>query len=176
MKYFLIGYMGSGKTTVGKELARILNLPFFDTDEIIERLHNKSIADIFVSLGEKTFREIEQSTLENIVENYPNGVFSTGGGMPCYGQNMKLMNQHGTSVFINCGVKLLTERLSKSRDRPLVQGKSEKELLSFIKSHIAERKPFYNQAAIKVMGHHRPNNIARRIIKRVENLDSLRQK
>ena len=176
MKYFLIGYMGSGKTTVGKELAGMLNLPFFDTDEIIERLHNMSISDIFVSLGEKTFREIEQRTLEKIVQNYPDGVFSTGGGMPCYGQNMKLMNKYGTSIFINCGVKLLTERLSKSRDRPLLEGKSEKELQDFIKGHLALRKPFYNQANMKVMGYHSSDKIARRILKRSGNLTSFSQK
>jgi shikimate kinase len=170
MKIFLVGYMGCGKSTVGKELAHMLNFPFYDTDQIIEKTENNSISNIFQEQGEDAFRLKERKVLIEMLDRYPSGIFSTGGGMPCFLDNMKLMNKGGYTVFINCGVNLLYDRLGKSKNRPVIKGKTEYELKKFISNHLLQRRPYYNLAKIKVMGYDSPGNISNRIISKVNKL------
>lgn len=152
MRIFLIGYMGSGKSTVGKKLARKLKLDFFDLDELIEKKAGKKIPDIFRDLGENTFRHIEKETLAEILltDNY---VLSTGGGTPCFFNNMELMIENGITLYLRMEAGMLAHRLLHSKtERPLVAGKSKEGLLAFISQNLTEREAFYSQAKFVVNG------------------------
>jgi len=145
-KIFLIGYMGSGKTTIGKCLAKSLNIQFIDLDVFIENRHHKSISEIFAQKGEAEFREMERKTLHEIAQ-FENVVISTGGGTPCFFDNMSLMNELGTTIYLKTSIDELTKRLNIAKEkRPLLQGKNQEELKAFISSNLEKREPFYNQA------------------------------
>jgi shikimate kinase len=145
-KLFLIGYMGSGKTTVGKELAKKLNLQFIDVDLFIENRYHKSISAIFEEKRETGFREIERKALHELVD-FENVVISTGGGLPCFFDNMDVMNQAGTTVYLKVSVEELSERLSAGKQkRPLIKDKDREEMKNFIATHLEKREMFYNQA------------------------------
>lgn len=144
---FLIGYMGSGKTTTGKLLAKKLNLQFIDTDMFIENRYCKSISAIFEEKGETGFREIERRILLEILD-FENVVVSTGGGTPCFFDNMDLMNQSGITVYLKASVDELAERLKNGKQkRPLVKGKDLEEIKTCIAANLEKREHFYNQAA-----------------------------
>ena len=146
MKVFLIGYMGSGKSTAGKKLAEKLRLSFIDFDEYIEKQSGKTIPDIFESEGEEKFRSMERKCLEQIV-GMDNAVISLGGGTPCFNNNMELINKSGISVYIETGVDDLVKRLIKSKtSRPLIQGLNETDLKKFIEATLEMRLPFYKMA------------------------------
>lgn len=148
-RIFLIGYMGVGKTTIGKELAEKLNLPFVDTDLFIEDRCRKKITDIFVEKGEKNFREIEKKNLQEIIHRWENIIVSTGGGIPCFSNNMKLMNASGITIYLKIATELLIERLINMKSvRPLIKDKSPEEIKCFVADNLVEREPFYNQASI----------------------------
>ncbi|MDR2520453.1 MAG: shikimate kinase [Bacteroidales bacterium OttesenSCG-928-I14] len=148
-KIFLTGYMCVGKTTIGNNLARKLNLPFVDTDLLIENYYQKKIIDIFEEKGEKEFRKIEQNTLQKIAKHKKNMVISTGGGTPCFFQNMELMNISGITVYLKISTKLLTERLiNKKHIRPLIKNKNSEEIECFVSNNLLERELFYNQASV----------------------------
>lgn len=150
MKVFLIGYMGSGKSTVGRKLAERLGMAFLDFDEFIERKTGKTISRIFESQGESGFRALEHQYLREILGT-EDVVISLGGGTPCFNNNMELINTSGTSVYIETGVDTLAGRLIKAkRKRPLIQGMDETELRSFIKTNLEKREPFYRQAQYSV--------------------------
>ncbi|MFD1629439.1 shikimate kinase [Pseudopedobacter beijingensis] len=152
MKIFLVGYMGCGKTRMGKKLSAKLNRPFIDLDVLIETTQQASIPDIFVQKGENHFREIERDTLQQsaIAED---AIVSTGGGAPCFFDNMEWMNNNGITIFIDPPEKVLADRLIAAKtERPLIKGKSKEELLEFIKEKLKERRPFYEQARIKLDG------------------------
>jgi shikimate kinase len=145
-KIFLIGYMGSGKTTIGKRLAKDLGLQFIDLDAFIENRYRKSILEIFTEKGEINFREIEKKALLEVVQ-FENTVVSTGGGAPCFFDNMSVMNEVGTTIYLEASIDELSERLSVSKEkRPLLQDKNPEELKAFIGNTLEKRKPFYNQA------------------------------
>ena len=147
-RIYLIGYMGVGKTTVGKKLAKLLNIGFIDLDKFIESKYHKTVPALFTERGEKEFRLIEQKSLAEVSE-IENVVISTGGGSPCFFDNMRLMNQTGITVYIQATPQELAARLNASKNvRPIVAGKSMEELIPFIATHLSEREKFYNQANI----------------------------
>lgn len=146
MKLFLLGFMGSGKSTAGRRLAKKINFSFLDLDEHIEKDYGKSVAEIFETQGEVTFRELEQQYLKSILDR-KNTVIALGGGTPCYHNNMELINSNGISLYFKMSIDSLTHRLLNARvPRPLIQGKSESDLKTFIGELLLEREIFYHQA------------------------------
>jgi shikimate kinase len=154
MKIILVGFMGCGKTTIGKKLARQLHCSFIDTDSYFEKLNNISIYNYFTTHGEAKFREDEKKVLTRILEGKDNAVISTGGGTPCFYDNMELINRNGTSVYLKMSVQSLTIRLLYSyKKRPLIEDfKEEYELRNYIEKTLNEREPFYNKAHHAVKG------------------------
>lgn len=143
---FLIGYMGSGKTTLAKKLASKLELPFIDTDDEIVKEVGMSITEYFQLHGEEKFRALEREHLQKIAQQ--KAIVSTGGGSPCFFDNMQWMNENGVSVYLQMSPKALFDRLSQSKlhKRPILIGKTEEELFNFISEKLVEREPFYKQA------------------------------
>ena len=151
-RIFLVGYMGAGKTTIGRELSKKLGFEFIDTDIYIENRFHKSINDIFATMGEEKFRQIETNIL-NEVSDFENVIISTGGGTPCWGNNMQVMKEKGTVVFLNPDLDELTYRLNLVKaTRPLLKDKSKEEMRGFIEKMLSSRIPFYSQAHITVSG------------------------
>lgn len=151
MKIFLIGYMGSGKTTLGKILAEKLELPFVDLDHEIERAMGKNIPAIFDEEGEESFRKSEKEMLGRIIAQNENFVMATGGGTPCYFKNMELMKKSGTTIYLQVSLKELVKRNYNARElRPLLRGMNELELQSFIHDHLRDRISFYKKANITI--------------------------
>jgi shikimate kinase len=151
MKIFLIGYMGSGKSTAGKKLAKQLGYNFIDQDEELEKSLGKSIYDIFSEDGEERFREMEHYMLMNLIKREGNQVISTGGGAPCHYNNMQLMNENGLTFYLKMSAETLVNRLRNAKtERPLVTGKSAEEVYDFIITHLESREPFYSEAQYKV--------------------------
>ena len=151
MKIFLIGFMGSGKTYWGKKLSEKLTLPFFDLDEQIESHEGKTISQVFAEEGEEYFRLLEKDTLHIITESHDSFIMATGGGTPCYFNNIEFMNRAGTAVWINTPVDLLFERLIKDKaHRPLIKDLNDAQLRSFIIKKFSDRKIYYEQAEMTV--------------------------
>ncbi|HCO68023.1 MAG TPA: shikimate kinase [Dysgonomonas sp.] len=147
-RIFLIGYMGVGKTTLGRELAKVLNLGFIDLDLFIQNRYNKSISSIFEEEGEIRFREIENNILKEVAE-FENVVVSTGGGVPCFYDNMEIMNKSGLTIYLKATPELLAERLNLCKDkRPLIKDKDEVEMLKFVSESLDKRSIFYNRAKL----------------------------
>ncbi len=146
MNISLIGYMGSGKTTVGKSLAKQLGMTFIDLDHFIENEQGKTIPEIFKEKGEIAFRKIEREMLENLLQK-ENIILSLGGGTPAYYNNMHLINQFSHSVYLQTPLNELTKRLSENKgQRPLLQHLDDDELTEYIAKHLFERRAFYEQA------------------------------
>ena len=152
MKYFLVGFMGCGKTTWSRKLAAKLGYEFIDLDHVLEAKAGMSIAEYFSSFGEDSFRKLESEVLKQT--EYPeNAVVSTGGGLPCFFDHMQWMNTHGQTLYIKLSPKTLADRLTNSNTvRPVLQGKQGDELVEFITGKLAERESFYLQAAHIVEG------------------------
>ncbi len=147
---FLIGFMGSGKTFLGKQLAHLLNYKFIDLDEEIEMNEGTTISEIFQSKGEEYFRSRESSILQSLTKSQ-NAVIATGGGTPCFHDNMKWMNEHGITLYLKTSPEILFERLkSEMNHRPLLAGKSEAEVKTFIISTLKERAKFYEQSSVVI--------------------------
>ncbi len=147
---FLIGFMGSGKTSLGKFLARKLKFDFLDTDLLIEEKEKSSIQEIFSSKGETCFREKEHEVLLELCETNQPTIFSTGGGMPIYNDNISLMKKKGLVVFLDVPIGMLYSRLKNDIKRPLLS--SQENLLEFIKTSLKERMPIYSQANLIIDG------------------------
>ena len=148
MLIYLIGMPGSGKTTLGIGLAKSLGISLVDMDKEIEDREQKSIPSIFANEGESYFREIEQLVLHE-VSKQDNVVISTGGGSPCFYDNINYMNQHGKTIFIDVSAEELAKRMKtkgSTAGRPLLQGKQNDALLQELKEKLTQRYPFYNQA------------------------------
>ena len=146
IRIFLTGYMGAGKTTLGKALARELHIPFIDLDWYIEERFHKTVGELFSERGEASFRELEKNMLHEVGE-FEDVVISTGGGAPCFFDNMEYMNRVGTTVFLDVDPKVLFSRLRVAKQqRPILQGKKDDELLDFIVKALEKRAPFYRQA------------------------------
>jgi shikimate kinase len=145
-RIFLIGYMGSGKTTLGRALAAALDLQFIDLDHYIEQRYRKTIAQLFAESGEDGFREIERRVLHEVGE-FENVIISTGGGTPCFFDNVDYMNAQGTTVNLDVPVERLFIRLSIARSkRPLIKDKNDAELKEFIVEQLGKRAPHYEKA------------------------------
>lgn len=141
--------MGSGKSTIGQTLANELNLSFFDLDHAIEKEIGMSIRDFFEASGELKFRRLENDVLKKVILENSSMILSTGGGTPCYGNNLELMKSAlKTKVFyLKASIKTLSERLVSEKDtRPLIQAIGEEDLPEFIGKHLFERLNFYLQA------------------------------
>ncbi len=151
MKIFLCGYMGSGKTTIGKKLALKLGYPFFDLDHYLSEKYKQSISNLFKSIGESQFRIRESEALKE-TENMQNTVISTGGGTPCFFDNMDWMNQHGKTIYLKLDPKTLAQRVSANTERPLLAGLSGDDLLKFISEKLEEREHYYSKAQLIVDG------------------------
>jgi shikimate kinase len=145
-RIFLIGFMGSGKSTMGFRLARKMGYTFVDMDHLIEETAEMSIPEIFREHGENIFRKWEHDILLELCEK-DQIIISTGGGAPCHGDMMDIMNANGTTVYLKLSPSALKDRLVKSKtQRPLIAGKNEEELLAFIQSKLAEREAHYSRA------------------------------
>lgn len=149
MRIFLIGFMGCGKTHWGKQLSQKLNLPFFDLDDVIEEQEGKSITAIFEEMGEEHFRLLEKDRLYLLTESHESFVMACGGGAPCFFNNIDYMKSRGTTVWIHCTTDSLYNRLVKEKEqRPLLKAIPDEELKAFIIKKYADRKIFYQQAAV----------------------------
>jgi len=155
MRIFMVGFMGSGKTHIGRKLAEILGYRFVDMDERIEAIEKCTVAKLFTDYGELYFRKLEHSHLLEIIGD-DHIVVSTGGGAPCFFGNMDIMNSHGITVYLDTPIELLFGRLKHQLSkRPLLANKSEPEVKQFIADKISERLPYYSKAKIIL---HQPEN------------------
>ena len=147
-RIFLIGYMGAGKTTLGKAFAREMSLNFIDLDWFIEERFHKTVQQLFLERGEDGFRELERKMLHEVAE-FEDVVVSTGGGTPCFFDNMEFMNEAGQTVYLKVSVEELAKRLELCKStRPVLKGRSGDELKSFIAESLEKREPFYSKATI----------------------------
>ncbi|MGP1446067.1 MAG: shikimate kinase [Candidatus Limimorpha sp.] len=151
-RIFILGYMGAGKTTIARRLAQRLGWRFFDTDKMVEESTGLSIDEYFKKNGEGAFRQLETKVLQCTAE-LDHVVVSTGGGTPCFNQNMDWMNKHGFTVFVQVSAESAVSRLLSSKNRrPLLENKSREELMAYVKQHYTSRLPFYQQAQMTIKG------------------------
>lgn len=145
-RIFLIGYMGSGKTTLGKAYARAMQLQFIDLDWYIEERFHKTVQELFEERKEDGFREIERNMLHEVAE-FEDVIIACGGGTPCFFDNMEYMNGKGETVFLDASPEVLFRRLKIAKSkRPLLMDKSDEELMDVIQNALQVRIPFYSQA------------------------------
>ena len=145
-RVILIGYMGSGKTTVGKALSKETGMMFYDLDWYIESRRRKTVAQIFAERGEEGFREIERYMLHEVAE-FEDVIISCGGGTPCFFDNMDYLNQQGDVVWLKADPEVLYKHLLMGKtERPLLKGKSPEELMAFIRGQLEQREPYYAKA------------------------------
>ena len=138
--------MGSGKTTIGKALAKELGVTFYDLDWYIEDRYHKTVSEIFTEKGEQGFREVEQRMLREVAE-FENVVISAGGGTPCFFDNIHYMNKQAKTVYLKASPTTLFGHLKAGKsDRPLIKGKTDDELLNFITNSLEKREPYYEKA------------------------------
>ena len=149
---YMIGFMGSGKSTAGKKLASGLGWSFIDLDKKIEETTGEAIPEIFANHGESYFRNVESELLKNLT-SHGDTVISAGGGTPCHGDNMDYMLSTGITIYLKLTPGQLKSRLSGSKDeRPLLSGLTEETMLGFIKEKLAIREEWYNRAEIIIDG------------------------
>lgn len=152
MKFFLIGYMGSGKSTVGKLLSEELNHKFYDLDQEIEKEYGLAISEIFARRGEIFFRKAERKMLQKLIDLDEDAIVSLGGGTPCYGDNMELLKNADSvrSIYLKLNIQTLLQRLKQEKeDRPMISHLETEELLEeFIRKHLFERGFYYNQSEL----------------------------
>ena len=146
IRVILVGYMGAGKTTVGRQLANALGVQFYDLDWYIETRFHKRVAEIFAEKGEEGFRDMERRMLHEVAE-FEDVVLSCGGGTPCFFDNMDYMNSLGETLYLKASPEVLAQHLRMGRtERPLIKGKTPEELEQYIKESLAAREPFYSKA------------------------------
>jgi shikimate kinase len=142
----LLGFMGVGKTSIGKKLSKQLNWKFIDTDKLIEKKNGLSILEIFKQFGEDFFREQEKEIL-NEIASLENVVVSVGGGLPCFFDNMDRLNNIGTTVYLKLEPEFIVQRLLESKiKRPLTENLIETQLNDFVKVKLTERERYYSLA------------------------------
>ena len=150
MRIYLIGYSYSGKTTLGREMARRLKYKFFDTDKAIELRYHTTVPVFFNRYGEKAFRIIERQILQSTSE-MDNIVVSTGGGTPCNDENIRFILTHGTAIHLKMSIDDIMQRAAKShKQRPLLEGKTPDEAREFVSRQLAERTRYYSQAPLAI--------------------------
>ncbi len=152
MKLFIIGLPGSGKSTLGKELAPQLSLPFLDLDTIIEQTARQPIRTIFAQQGEEVFQQQERDTLQQTIAQHAAFVLATGGGAPCFFDNLARMNQSGTTIFLDVPVETIVQRMQGAQitDRPLLQELDQARLVQEYTAKFEKRLPIYRQAHITI--------------------------
>jgi len=143
MKVYLVGMMGAGKSTVGRILAQRLNVPFFDSDQMIEQSEGLTVDLIFDIKGEAYFRSLERNWLDATM--VLQGVFATGGGLPCFNDNINRMNLMGTSIYLCTTIDVLLDRLKNDSIRPALKGKSALQKANFLTKIMAERHIHYTK-------------------------------
>ncbi|MBQ0136663.1 MAG: shikimate kinase [Bacteroidales bacterium] len=150
MPIYLIGYMAAGKTTVGKLLAELLGWRFVDLDDAFYQIHGYTTAEYIRQFGIEDFRQKEKYVLEDIADMSPfdNVVYATGGGYPCYEDNMECLHELGTSFYLRWTAEDLVKRLMLTdlSQRPVLQGRTEEELMTFVAPQLQAREPYYLQA------------------------------
>ena len=147
-RVFLVGYMAVGKTTIGKLLSKELNVEFIDLDKYIVNRYSKTVQEIFAEKGEDKFRIIEREMLHEVA-TFQNVLISTGGGTPCFFDNMDVMNRQGVTVYVKAPVDQLVSRLLNSKNvRPIIHKKSPQELKEFVTEHLALREKYYSKATL----------------------------
>ncbi|MFP4089569.1 MAG: shikimate kinase [Cyclobacteriaceae bacterium] len=156
MKVFLVGMPGSGKSTLGRQLGRLLDHTFIDLDHEIEHTMRMPVSEIFRRNGETYFRELERDTLDRIMHEHENFVLATGGGTPCFYDNMKAMNEAGITVYLDIPTSHIIGRMSAKgmADRPLFQQMDPNNLVRDFDLKFSYRIPFYRQAKIEIAGEH----------------------
>ncbi len=149
---FLVGYMGCGKSTLGRKLARRLGVRFVDTDALVERHEGASVVDIFHYEGEERFREVERAVLDALIDAAEPAVVSTGGGLPLWRDNMERMTEAGVTVYLKRTAENIAARLSPygRQKRPRLRGLSDEELVDFMRRDMALREPYYERAQYAV--------------------------
>lgn len=149
-RIYIVGFMGVGKTTLARKLGEHLGKSVIDLDHFIEERKFKTVPQLFTEHGEDGFRIIEQQMLKEL-SDFDDVIVSTGGGAPCFFDNMEVMNAAGVTVFIDLPPEIIAQRLLKSKtERPLIKGKTETELQDFIAERLNERRPFYGKSEIVV--------------------------
>ncbi|MCF8320529.1 MAG: shikimate kinase [Flavobacterium sp.] len=151
-KIILLGYMGSGKSTIAKLLANLTSISYLDLDEIIEKQENSSVKKLFSDKGEIYFRKLEHQILAALIQNQDSFILSLGGGTPCYSNNHEFLKaDHVISIYLNASVDTLYERLLfNSEQRPLIANKNPEEMKEFIAKNLFDRSYYYNQAKYKI--------------------------
>lgn len=150
---FICGFMGCGKTTQGKKLAKELGYYFIDLDDYIEKQREMTITELFQEVGEEAFRKIETEALQECIDGNLKALIATGGGTPCFNDNMKLMLNSGKVVYLKMDPKALYNRLFNAKgDRPLINGKENEEMFLYIENLLKVREEFYNKAQIVTSG------------------------
>ena len=151
-KIILLGYMGSGKSTIAKSLATKVGLPYLDLDEIIEKRENTTLKNLFSNKGELYFRKLEHEVLSELMNNQNSFILSLGGGTPCYANNHEVIKgENRESIYLSASIDTLYSRLQNENDnRPLIANKSEDEMKEFIAKNLFDRSYYYNQAKYKV--------------------------
>jgi len=148
MRIYLVGYMGSGKSYLGKRLAADFSFSFLDTDAMVEAAEGKSVVDVFRDAGEADFRRLETAALERTF-SMQDVFVATGGGLPCHADNMERMNRNGITVYLDVRPEILAERLKDELEqRPLLNGLTYRALQERIVKQLSEREPFYRQAQV----------------------------
>ena len=148
----LVGYAGSGKSSLAKRLAKALGVGYVDTDTLVEQSVGATIADIFHYEGEEYFRRSEREILERLASEHYEGIVATGGGLPTWEDNMERLKSIGTTIYLQRSPEQILSRLSAygREKRPMFRGKSDEELLEFMQKHLTEREPYYLMAEIVV--------------------------
>lgn len=153
MKFFIVGYMASGKTTFGRELAENLGVKFIDLDQYIETKTSKTITELFNEIGEEGFRNLEKEHLAGAAQEEEDFVLACGGGTPCFHDNMDFMNRNGITVFLETSTPVLISRLQQQNsERPLVAGKTDEEIREKVLAQLCQRLPHYMEAKLKWSG------------------------
>lgn len=145
-RIILVGYMGSGKTTIGKALSKETGMMFYDLDWYIESRMHKTVSQIFAERGEEAFRKMEYNMLHEVAE-FEDVIISCGGGTPCFFDNMDYLSRQGDVVYLKASPDTLYKHLLMAKvERPLLKDKTQDELTDYITTHLAEREPYYQKA------------------------------
>ncbi len=161
----LIGFMGSGKSTIGRLLADQLKSPFLDTDQEVIRNEGMPISEIFEQRGELYFRKVESDLLQCVLQSKNPSIISTGGGAPCFLDGMDYIKKNSFSFYLKVGRATLLERIEGDKSRPLAIDKTKQELKRFIKVSLREREKFYTRASQTILAYDQPEKIVDRMLK-----------
>lgn len=152
---YICGFMGSGKTTEGKRIAEEIGFNFMDLDDYIVNKHNQSIVNLFKDVGEEEFRNIETNALKECTQTHSKILIATGGGTPCFNNNLEFMKSNGALIYLKLNAQDLLIRLSQAKtNRPLIKDKNNEEMLLYIEQLLKIREVFYNQADTIVDANH----------------------